>query len=190
MKHGEVDTKIKRTEMLKGWNTLAGILIRLVLQKLTYILLHTFLTFLPGSKVHSSAIKILRGAGTGFLYYICATISLLVFKVWARNNDLRIACCLLNNSFSATAPVVWKKEHHRDWLRAMHSTYGMTGSQHSKVSVLWSSPVCHEDFMEALQSPFSYHFYHEFLIYFFSPLHCFSSRTFIHEQSECKLLPF
>lgn len=81
MKYGEVDTKMKRTETLKGGNTLAGILIRLVLQKLTYILLHTFLTFLPGSKVHSSAIKIPRAAGTVVLYYVCATISLLVFKV-------------------------------------------------------------------------------------------------------------
>lgn len=84
----EVDTKIKRTEMLKGKNTLLGVLMRLVLQKLTHILLHTSLTFLPGSKVHSGAIKTPRGMDAVFLYYIFTTISRLVFKVRACNNDL------------------------------------------------------------------------------------------------------
>lgn len=165
---GKLMEGLKALKYWKGGNILAGIFIILVLQKLTYILLHTFLTFLPGSEVHSSAIKFHRAAGTfapPFHSWFLRSGHVII------NWEMHVACQI-------THPLIQHQLHERRSITEIDRILGLcishrvwTGSHHSKVSVLClkdSYTVCQEVLMEALQSPFLCYFYHECLIIFFS----------------------
>lgn len=86
---GKMMEGLKALKCWNGGNILQGFWLSLFYT--SSILLHTFLTFLPSSKVHGSAIHFHRAVGTVFLCYICATVSVPNFKVWAHNNQLRNA---------------------------------------------------------------------------------------------------